>query len=148
MSRVRGSVQIARPVEVVFESWPTNETNRATTPTMTASRKLTEGPIGVGTQFEATVISRGRSLPVTIDYTGFERPRRIHSRSLMPGATAEGHIRCDTHPGRHPLLLGRDCDADLPARFAGPLIGVIGRRQEPTIWTGLKHHLEDINQPG
>ncbi len=33
MSRVRGSVQIARPVEVVFESWPTNETNRATTPT-------------------------------------------------------------------------------------------------------------------
>lgn len=29
-----------------------------------------------------------------------------------------------------------------PARLAGPLIGWIGRRQERTIWTGLKELLE------
>ena len=34
-----------------------------------------------------------------------------------------------------------------PARFAGPLVGLIGRRQERTIWTGLKNHLEDTNTP-
>lgn len=56
-------------------------------------------------------------MPVTIEVTGFDRPHRIDSRSVMAGATAEGTCSA-THPTRHPVLLGPDSDAhrDGPAR--------------------------------
>lgn len=115
---------------------------------MTASTKVTPGPIGVGTRFEATVITRGTPRPVTIDYTGYERPHRIDSSSVMDGATVHGHIKCEPAPtGTH---FSWDWTVTLtgPARFAGPLVGLIGRRQERRIWTGLKDHLEDGKKAG
>ena len=66
----------------------------------------------------------------------------------MPGATAEGTSGATPTPVGTRFCWDGTVTLTGPARFAGPLIGVIGRRQEPTIWTGLKHHLEDINQPG
>jgi hypothetical protein len=110
---------------------------------MTAATKTSDGPIGNGTRFEATVLSRGTPRPVSIEYTSFERPHRIGSRSVMADATVEGHVQCDPTPAgtRFSWDWGRHADTG-PARLAGPLIGVIGRRQERAIWTGLKHHLE------
>ena len=79
MSRVRGTLDIARPVEVVFDAVADQRNEPCYNPTMTAVTKVTPGPIGGGTQFEATVISRGTPRPVTIEYTAFERPHRIAS---------------------------------------------------------------------
>jgi uncharacterized protein YndB with AHSA1/START domain len=145
MSRVRGSLEIARPVRMVFDVVADQRNEPRYNPRMTAVAKLTGGPIGVGTQFEASVSSRGKSLPVTIEYTRFDRPHRIDSRSVMETATVEGHIQCD--PTQVGTLFSWDWTVTLtgPARFAGPLIGVIGRRQERTIWKGLMRHLEDTN---
>ena len=97
MSRVRGSLSIARPVEVVFDVVADQRNQPSYTPTMTAATKVTDGPIGVGTRFDATVITRGTARPVTIEYTTFERPHRIDSHSVMDGATVDGHIPCNPH---------------------------------------------------
>ena len=147
MSRVRGSLEIACPVDEVFDAVADQRNEPSYNPNMTASTKVTEGPIGVGTRFEATVVTRGTPQPVTIDYTGFERPHRIDSRSAMAGATVRGHIQCDPSPAGTRFSWDWTVALTGPAKFAGPLVGLIGRRQERTIWTGLKNHLEDTNHP-
>ena len=115
---------------------------------MTEATKLTPGPIGVGTRFEATVITRGTPRPVTIEYTSFDRPHRIDSCSVMDGATVQGHVQCDPTPAGTRFSWDWTVALTGPARLAGPLIGIIGRRQERTIWTGLKRHLEDTDATG
>lgn len=142
MSRVRGALDIARPVEVVFDAVADQRNEPTYNPHMTASAKVTPGPIGVGTRFEATVMARGTMQPVTIEYTGFERPHRIGSRSVMTGATVDGHIQCDPAPTGTRFSWDWTVTLTGPSRFAGPLVGLIGRRQERRIWNGLKNHLE------
>ncbi len=143
MSRIRGSLDIERPVEVVFDVLADQRNEPRYNPRMTSSIKLTDGPIGAGTRFEATVVGRGKPLPVTIEYTQFERPRVIASRSVMAGAVAQGQLRCDPISAGTRLSWDWTVTVAGPAKLAGPLITVIGRRQERSIWTGLKHHLED-----
>jgi uncharacterized protein YndB with AHSA1/START domain len=142
VSRVRGSLEIARPVAVVFDAVADQRNEPVYNPTMTAATKETDGPIGVGTRFTATVLSRGAPRPVTIEYTSFERPHRIASHSVMDGATVHGHIRCDPAPAGTRFSWDWKVTLTGPARLAGPLIGLIGRRQERAIWTGLKLYLE------
>ena len=130
---------------MVFDVVADQRNEPAYNPSMTEATKVTPGLIGVGTQFEATVMSRGTPRPVTIEYTSFERPHRIDSYSVMDGATVQGHIQCDPTPAGTRFSWDWTVTLAGPARFAGPLIGLIGRRRERTIWTGLKDHLEDTN---
>ena len=148
MSRVRGSLDIARPVEVVFDVVADQRHEPLYNPSMTEATKVTPGPIGVGTRFHATVISRGTPVPVTIEYTSFDRPYRIDSHSVMDGATVQGHIQCDPTPAGTRFSWDWTVTVTGPARIAGPLIGLIGRRQERTIWTGLRRRLEDADATG
>ncbi|WP_242448538.1 SRPBCC family protein [Cellulomonas sp. WB94] len=139
---MRGSLDIARPVEEVFDLVADQRNEPSFNPKMTEATMLTDGPLGVGTRFGAKVLSRGKPLPVTIEYTAFDRPHRIVSRSVMADAIAEGHVQCDPTPSGTRFSWDWTVTVSGPGRFAGPLVGVIGRRQERTIWTSLKHHLE------
>lgn len=143
MSRVRGTLDIARPIDEVFEFVADQCNEPSYNPKMTDSTMLTEGPVGIGTRFGATVLSRGKPLVVTIEVTGFDPPRRIASRSVMAGATVEGDLHFEPITGGTRLSWDWDVTIGGPARLAGPLVALIGRQQERTIWTGLKHHLED-----
>lgn len=142
MARVRGSIEIHRPVDEVFEFVADQRNEPRYNPRMTESVKLTEGPIGVGTQFRSTVESRGEPVQVTIECTGFDRPQRLASRSTMTGAVVEGEVRCRPVPGGTLFSWDWDVAVSGPARLAGPLVGWLGRRQERSIWTGLKQYLE------
>ncbi len=112
-------------------------------PEMTDSVKVADGPIGVGTKFRATVLSRCRPVETTIECTGLDRPRRFATRSVMAGAVAEGEVRCDPISAGTQFSWDWQVSVSGPARITGPLIGVIGRRQGRRIWTGLKRMLED-----
>lgn len=142
MARVRGSIDIARPVEEVFDFVADQRNEMRYNPAMTDSIKITDGPIGVGTRFHATILRRGKPLEVIIECTGFDRPRLLASRSVMTGAVATGQVKCE------PIASGTrfqwDWQITVPgiARLAGPVVGFFGRRQERAIWTGLEHVLE------
>jgi len=142
MTRICGSIEIRRPVEEVFDFVADQRNELSYNPKTTESVKLTEGPIGVGARFRATVLSAGRSLPMVIEYTGFDRPHRLASRSVMTGSVVAGEVCC--HPGPRGIRFTWEWDVRVsgPARFAGPLIGWIGRREERSIRTGLQRHLE------
>ena len=137
MTRIRGSLDIACPVEEVFDIVADQRNEPRYNPRMSASTKLTDGPIGVGTRFEATVLSRGKPLPVTIEYTDFERPHLIASRSVMAGAVAAGHIRCD------PVASGTrfSWDWTVTAHRSCPARGAAGRPGRPTPGAG------DLDRP-
>jgi hypothetical protein len=83
-----------------------------------------------------------------IEVTGFDRPRRIASRSVMAGAIADGHVEFEPISGGTRSSWDWTVTIGGPGRFAGPLIALIGRHQERTIWTSLKHHLEDSSADG
>lgn len=142
MSRVRGTLDIARPVDEVFDFVADQRNEPTYNPKMTASTMLTDGPIAVGTRFAATVRSRGKPLPVTIEVTGFDRPRRIATHSVMAGATVDGHMQFEPIAGGTRLSWDWRVTIGGLGQLAGPLIVLIGRRQERTIWTSLKRHLE------
>lgn len=143
MSKVRGSIEIARDVEDVFDVVADQRNEVDYNPQMIDSLKITDGPIGVGTKFRATVLGRNKPVEMIIECTGFDRPRRFATRSVMAGAVAEGEVRCDPISTGTRFSWNWRISVIGPLRLAGPLIAVIGRRQERRIWTGLKRMLEE-----
>jgi carbon monoxide dehydrogenase subunit G len=143
MARVRGSIDIDRPVDEVFDVVADQTNEPLYNPAMTASRRVDDGPIGVGTRFLATVLTRGKPQQVEIEVTGLERPTEIASRSVMGRSTVVGRVRFD--PVGSGTRLGWDWDVQVGggARVLGPLVAVIGRRQERAIWDGLKRFMEN-----
>jgi Polyketide cyclase / dehydrase and lipid transport len=106
MARVRGSIDIDRPVDEVFDVVADQTNEPRYNPAMTASHRLDDGPIGVGTRFRATVLIQGKPQQVEIEITGFERPSEMASRSVMGAqhrhrttAVRPCHIRDETQLG-------------------------------------------------
>ena len=65
-------------------------------------QKLSPGPIGRGTRFRAEAVTLRRTTAMTIEYTTYERPRRLASSIHMPAADIAGTLRFDlsrTAPG-------------------------------------------------
>ena len=143
MARVSGHIDIDRPVEEVFDAVADQTNEPRYNPSMTAARKVTAGPIGVGTHFLATIISRGRPLDVDIEVTRFERPHVLGSRSVMAGSTVVGETRLEPLGSGTRFSWAWDVRMGGPARLLGPVVRVIGQRRERAIWTGLKHYLEE-----
>lgn len=143
MARVRGSIDIERPVDEVFDVVADQTKEPLYNPGMTSSRRLDDGPMGVGTRYLATVLTRGKPHEVEIEVTGFERPTWISSRSVMGRSTVSGRVRFDPVGSGTRLSWDWDVQVGAGARVLGPLVSLIGRRQERAIWGGLKHYVED-----
>jgi hypothetical protein len=96
----------------------------------------------VGTHFLATILIRGRPTEVDIEVTRYERPSVLGTRSVMAGSTAVGELRLE--PVASGTRFSWDWDVTVAglARLLGPLVAIVGRRQERAIWTGLKDWLE------
>jgi hypothetical protein len=80
MGTISGQIQVARPVEVVFDFVADETDEPGFNQDMVGCDKVTPGPIGVGTRYEAELKSMG-VVPMTVEVTGFERPRRLASRA-------------------------------------------------------------------
>ena len=85
MARVDGEIVILRPVEEVFDfvadernepryvlPWIRREPGYS--PPMVRSELFSVGPIGLGARFLAELETRGRTIPMVVEFTGYERP--------------------------------------------------------------------------
>ena len=130
------------PVEDVFD-YVADECNEPRyNAQMRHAEKISDGPIGVGTQYRAEVVSGGRPVSMVIEVTAYERPGRLASMTTMSamdvaytltfGPVREGtRTRWSGEIEPHGML-----------KRIGPLVAWMGRRQELRIWTGLKGLLE------
>jgi len=142
MAQIEGQITIDRPVETVFD-FIANQCNEPLyNVEMLSASKVTEGPVGCGSRFHAVMRSGRREFPVDIEFTAFDRPKRLGSHSTAAGMNMDGELAF-TPMGESTLMSWAwNVRPTGAMRIVSPLVAWIGRRQELRIWSALKRHLE------
>lgn len=144
--RVQGDILIRRPIEEVFDYVADERNEPKYNEQMTHAEKVTPGPIGVGTQFHSVMTSGSRAVDMTIEFTEFERPRRITERTHMSNMEITGALFFEPVAEGTRMRWVWDLQPRGLYRFLGPVVRWIGDRQERTVWTGLKRVLEKASK--
>jgi hypothetical protein len=149
MARITGDIVIDRSAEEVFDFVADERNEPSYNPQMLLVEKVSSGPIGSGTQFQALLKSGRRTMPMSLEFTGFERPVRLGSHSSFSGATIDGQLELEPRGEATLLRWTWEVTPQGALRLLGPLLAWIGRRQEQRIWSELKRCLEaDVTSPG
>lgn len=142
MAQIQGEILIDRPVENVFD-FVSDQCNEPLYNTeMLSSEKISEGPVGLGSRFQAIMRSGKSTFPVDIEFTSFERPTRLGSHSLANGMIMDGELVFEPVGTATRMTWAWNVRPTGALRLLSPLITWMGRRQENRIWSALKSHLE------
>jgi polyketide cyclase/dehydrase/lipid transport protein len=114
---------------------------------MRRAELITDGPIGVGSRFRAEVESVGRPIEMVIEYTGFQRPRRLASTTRMASMVVGYTLTFEPVAAGTRMRWVGDLEPRGILKLLGPLVAWMGRRQERRIWAGLKRLLEGQGAP-
>ena len=106
------------------------------------AEKLTDGPVGAGTRYRATVVSMGRQVDMLIETTTALRPATLSSVTTMSSARITGTLTFAPEDDATRMAWDWDVTPTGVARILSPVITGIGRRQEAAIWGRLKAVLE------
>jgi uncharacterized protein YndB with AHSA1/START domain len=142
MARIEGELVIRRPVHEVFDFVADERNEPRYNPRICRAEKLSPGPIGPGARFRAEAVMLGRTTGMTIEYTTYERPRRLASSIHMPAADIAGTLRFDPVPDGTRMGWSWEVRPRGLYRLLTPVIVRVGRRQEQENWGGLKRFLE------
>jgi uncharacterized protein YndB with AHSA1/START domain len=144
---IKGDIVIDRPLEDVFD-YVADERNEPTyNAQMRFAEKISDGPIGVGTQYRAEVVSGGRPVPMVIRVTEYERPRRLASKTTMSSMDVAYTLTFEPVGEGTRMRWAGEIEPHGMLKLTGPLVAWMGRRQEQRIWTGLKGLLEGTAAP-
>ena len=140
--RVEGEIVINRPVDEVFD-FVADECNEPRyNPHMLRAEQISEGATGLGTRFRTELRTMGRTMPMIVEFTAFERPRRLASVTRSSMMQTEGALTFDPVPGGTRMRWLWEVRPRGVLKMIAPLVGVIGRRQERRVWGDLKRLLE------
>jgi hypothetical protein len=110
--------------------------------------KVTDGAIGNGTQFRATVKSMGRPLTLLLETTDYQRPTRIANTTSTSSATIQGVLTFEPDRAGTLMRWSWDIRPRNALKFLSPLISRMGKRQEAANWANLKRYLESMPAAG
>ena len=147
MLRIKGEITIERPPEAVFDFVADERNEPRFNPQMLKAEQVTPGPIGPGTRFRAEVARRGRPLEMVIEFTDFERPRRLSSSTRMSAMDIRGTLTFDPVPEGTLMRWRWELAPRDLVKLLTPLVARMGRRQEEAIWAGLERCLEEQAVP-
>jgi uncharacterized protein YndB with AHSA1/START domain len=142
MARIEGELVIRRPVHEVFDFVADERNEPRYNPRICRAEKLSPGPIGPGARFRAEAVMLGRTTGMTIEYTTYERPRRLASSIHMPAADIAGTLRFDPVANGTRMCWSWEVRPRGLYRLLTPVIVRVGRRQEQENWGSLKRFLE------
>jgi uncharacterized protein YndB with AHSA1/START domain len=141
-ARNSGEILIGRPAETVFDAVADERTEPRYNPQVRGVELLTPEPLGVGTRFRA----QAGSAAMTIEITGYDRPRRFDSTTRM------GAMDIDYTLTFEPIEAGTrmhwlfELHPRGALRALRPAVEAMGRRQERRNWALLRRYLES-DQP-
>ena len=147
MAQIQGELVIHRPVHEVFDFVADERNEPRYNPRICRAEKLSPEPIGRGTRYRAEAVTLGRTTGMTIEYTAYERPRRLASSIHMPAADIVGTLRFDPVPGGTRMSWSWEMRLRGLYTLLAPIIVPVGRRQEHANWAGLKRFLERQGEP-
>ena len=84
--RLSGRTSVARVPDEVFALWADLERSTEYSAATVERRKVTPGPVGVGTRYHAVDRWPGRTVTFTVDVAAFEPPRRMAASWSEPMA--------------------------------------------------------------
>lgn len=142
MARIYGEIDIGQPVEAVFDYVADQGNEPRYNRQMVRAEKVTAGPVGVGTKFRSAVARAGRTAEMEIEYTEYDRPRRLVSVTTMRQADISYGLTFEPVGAGTRMRWSGQVRPKGAWRLLGPLVTWMGRRQESRIWTSLKHCLE------
>jgi uncharacterized protein YndB with AHSA1/START domain len=142
MIDITGDITIDRQVEDVFDYVADQRNEPTYNAQMRLAEKISDGPIGVGTQYRAEVVSGGRPVSMDIEVTAYERPRRLTSKTTMSAMDIAYTLTFEPVGEGTRMRWSGEIEPHGMLKLAGPLVAWMGRRQELRIWTGLKGLLE------
>lgn len=120
--RLDMEIMIDRPVQQVFDVWSDKERSPDWAAPVQEVRKLTEGPVGVGTKFLEIARIPGGRVEDTIEITGYE-PGRVLDGTWTGGM--EGYWESRFHERDGGTLFRLHVDVT-PSGFMGRLEPIIG----------------------
>lgn len=149
MGRIEGEIQINRPVDEVFDFVADERNEPRFNPRMLGAELLSPEPIGSGSRFLVQSRMLRRTVETEVEFTAFERPRLLgsRSRSVTLGResspmTTEGSLMFDPMADGTRMRWSWQVETPGAVRLIAPLVELVGRRQEKTIWRNLKRLLE------
>jgi carbon monoxide dehydrogenase subunit G len=142
MVRVAGEIMIDRPLEEVFDFVADESNEPKYNPRMTRADKITPGPVGVGTRFNSVMSGPGRAAEMTIEFTEFDRPRRITEKVHLSNMDIHGRLMFEPVGTATRMKWVWDLEPHGVVKLLGPIVRWIGDRQEREIWTSLKRFME------
>jgi hypothetical protein len=81
-------------------------------------------------------------MPMGVEFTRFERPRLLASRTTSSMMETEGSLTFESVAGGTRMRWSWDVRPRGALKPMTPLVGLLGRRQERAIWGELKRMLE------
>ena len=142
MARVEGEIIINRPVEEVFDFVADERNEPRYNARMVRAEKVSSDPIGAATRFETELTTLGRTMSMTVEFTRFERPRLLASRTTSSMMETEGALTFESVAAGTRMRWSWEVRPRGAIRLMTPLVGLLGRRQERAIWSELKRVLE------
>ena len=146
MAQIEGEITIGRPVEEVFDFVADERNEPRFNRRMRRVEKISDGPIGAGTRFRAEITRMRRTVEMTIEFTGYERPWRLASSTHMSTMDIDGALTFEPVPEGTRMSWSWEVETPGALKLIAPIVLRMGKREEQAIWTNLKHLLEV--QPG
>lgn len=142
MAHIGGEVLIERELADVFDFVADERNEPLYNPIMEIVEQVTDGPIDVGTHFQARTTSMGQPVDMVTVITGFERPRRIALKTHMSAMEIDGSLTFEPVDSGTRMQWSWNIEPRGVYRLMGPILAQLGGRQEARIWSQLKHYLE------
>jgi hypothetical protein len=142
MARIDGEILIGRPVEEVFDFVADERNEPRYNPRMLSADLVSDEPIAGGSRFRAQLKAPGRTMPMIIEFTDFDRPWRLASSTQSSMMETTGGLTFEQQAQGTLMRWSWDVRPRGPLRLMSPLVARIGRRQEQRIWGNLKRLLE------
>lgn len=142
MVHIQGSIVIDRPVEEVFDFVADTRNEPSYNPAMADCRLLTPEPVGPGSRFASTMYSRAADLSMLSEHTGYDRPRRLESRTEAASTVVTGSLTFESVGTSTRMSWDWQVRPTGAMRLLTPLLALTGGRMERGIWAGLKQRLE------
>jgi hypothetical protein len=109
---------------------------------MRTAEQITAGSIGTGSRFRTVTVSMGRAVEMIIEFTDYERPRRLASVTHMSSMDLAGGLTFDPAGEGTRMRWSWELHPRGVLRLLSPVVARIGRGQERRIWMSLKDLLE------
>lgn len=126
-------------VDDVFDYVADFQTAAEWDPGVESSRRVDEGPVGVGSRFDVGVRFAGRPLPMDYTVAAYERPHRLELTATSPSSTARDVITFEAvGDGATRVTWNLQVSLTGASRLAEPLMGPMLRRLGRVALDGLE----------